>query len=451
MTDQQRFDAVGYVNPVVRTPNIDALAGESIVFTRAYTTNPSCVPARAALFTGKYPSRCGAPTYITYLPDDEVTFQQRLRDAGYRTAAVGKLHFGETNIERGYEDVCLVDSHGPKPNGDDDYQQFLRAEGQTENDLIEPAGRLLHHWKGNLRYYPDEFVGEKAKHWLTESRPTDKPWYLHVSFPGPHSPFDGTGLPEAALYDEASLPLPETTPEDLDGKPPHFLEHWRRIAESAGGSAFLSDEEIRRARLGYYANVSYIDRKIGEILEALRATGEYDNTLIILTTDHGEFMGEYGTLYKGQFLSEALMHVPFLIKPPVANFEGRCEDAFASTVDIPATCMAAAGEAVPADMDGTDLAPLWLSPENAERRADIYMEAQGLRGIRDERYKLVHYLDRDYGELYDLIDDPWERRNLWDDASLAEVKARLIGRILDHLLQTEPRIDEEWNYGAAKI
>ena len=114
MTDEQRFDHLGGVNPSVKTPHMDALAQDGVLFSRAYTPNPSCVPARAALFTGKYPHQCSAPTFITYLPKHEKTFMSYLQGAGYYTAVVGKQHFGGSDIEHGYDYEDIVDSHGPE-------------------------------------------------------------------------------------------------------------------------------------------------------------------------------------------------------------------------------------------------------------------------------------------------------------------------------------------------
>lgn len=455
MTDEQRFDAIGYANPGVQTPHIDALARQGIAFTRAYTSNPSCVPARAAIFTGRYPSQCGAPTYITHLPADEVTFQAILRDAGYHTAVIGKQHFGRTDIDRGYDYEDIVDSHGPKgtiaerSTCADSYERFLHDAGfRSPNELSESDGPFARRWKSEPRFHVDAYVGDRAVEWVDDRRPDDKPWYLCVSFPGPHQPFDGIGLPHADLYDEASIDLPQTEPSDLDDKPPHFMDLANKI--NGKGGRPLTDDEVRHLRKSYYATVSLIDEKVGALVEALETSGDLDNTLVIFTSDHGDYLGDFGMVYKGQYLSEALMRVPFIVKPPsTATRVGREDDALVSTVDIPATCLRAAGVDIPDNMSSRDLSHFWGEAQSWDD--DVYMEAQGLRGIRRDRWKLVHYEDRDYGELYDLEADPDERHNLWGDPAHSAVRAELRARVLNHIIKLSPRAEMKWNVRAPEI
>lgn len=460
MTDEQRFDAVGYVNPRVHTPNLDALARESVVFSRAYSTNPSCVPARAAIFTGRYPSQCGAPTFITCLPPEETTFQALLREAGYHTAVIGKQHFGRTDIDRGYDYEEINDCHAPTadmtalPPDAAPYLHFLHREGFTSRDqLVAPDTRFTRRWIAEPRLHVDDFVGDRARNWLQNRRPASGPWYLCVSFPGPHQPFDGIGLPEAALYNQTDVNPPIGGPDHLADKPPHFRRQLDRILARNGesGPNHVTESEARRARVAYYANVTLIDRKIGELLADLKATGDYENTMILFGSDHGDFLGDYGTIYKGQFLSEVLMRIPFLIKPAISNFEGRIENGFVSSIDIAPTCLAAARAPLPSSLAGRDLSAAWCNPGAFERPHAVYMEAQHLRGIRTERYKLVHYAGRDYGELYDLEHDPGECRNLWSHPDLAGTRSALRGKLIDALLRLEPRSEEAWNRGAPEI
>jgi arylsulfatase len=442
MTDEHRHDCVGYVNPAVKTPHLDALARDGVAFVNAYSTSPSCVPARAAIYTGRYPSQCGAPTYITYLPAHETTFMTRLRAAGYHTAAIGKQHFGRAAVARGYDYEDLVDGEAGERNTS--YTRHLRDAGVKQAELRESAGRFVSRWKGEARFHMDDWVGEQAVAYLRDQCPRDRPWFLTVSFHGPHQPFDGLGLPTEKEYERTAIPAPVATAEDLKDKPPHFAD----LASRAGG---LKPEEVALIRRSYYSKITYVDRKIGQIVAALRTRGEYDNTLIVFTSDHGDYMGEFGMVYKGQYVSEALMRIPMLAKPPVAGFRGRTETGFVYNFDIAATSLAAAGVALPPEMSAQDLAPYWQDPNNAARRKYCFLDAQTIQGVRDARWKLVHYRDREYGELYDLSVDPFERRNLWNDAAAAAEKARLRGVLLDHLIAILPRAEEQWNKGAPKI
>jgi arylsulfatase len=441
MTDEHRSDCVGYENPVLHTPNLDRLAAESVVFTRAYSTSPSCVPARAAIYTGRYPSQCGAPSYITYLPRAETTFMSRLQDAGYYTAAIGKQHFGDTDVRRGYDYEDLVDFENDA-SGPTSYTRHLAAAGLQPKQLRKPAGRFANAWQADQRYHIDDFVGEQARRWLRDRCPRDKPWFLTVSFHGPHQPFDGLGLPYEKLYSGKTIDLPQTTAADMAGKPPHFGDLARR-------STGLSGDEIRNIRRAYYSKISQIDAKIGGILDTLKARGEYDNTLIVFTADHGDYMGHFGMVFKGQYLSEALMRIPMLAKPPIAGYQGRRETAFVQNFDIAPTCLAAAGLPVPPSLSARDLSPFWKG--SASPRTHCFLDGHTLQGIRDDRWKLVHYRDRPYGELYDLQADPWERKNLWDDASRSDIKSALHAKLLDHLIATGRRAEAEWNTGAPEI
>jgi arylsulfatase A-like enzyme len=443
MTDEHRSDCIGYSNPAVKTPHLDALARDGVAFTNAYSTSPSCVPARAAIYTGRYPTQSSAPTYITYLPRHETTFMRRLRAAGYHTAAIGKQHFGASDIDRGYDYQDLID--GTADERGSSYAAHLRSTGVKQANLREPAGRFAFRWKGDPRLHIDDWVGERACRYLREQCPKDRPWFLTVSFHGPHQPFDGLGLPTENEYAGAAIPKPVATADDLRDKPPHF-------ADLAKRSGALRPDEIETIRRSYFSKITYIDRKIGQIIEELRARGEYDHTLIVFTADHGDYMGEYGMVYKAQYVSEALMRIPMLAKPPVAGFRGRRETAFVQNFDIAATSLAAAGIALPAEMSARDLSPFWSAGEaGAPRREFCFLDAQGIQGVRDARWKLVHYRDRDYGELYDLTADPYERRNLWNDAGAAQEKVRLRTVLLNHLLAIQPRSGEEWNKGAPKI
>ncbi len=447
MTDEQRFDTLGAVNPVVKTPNLDALAADGVLFTRAYTPNPSCIPARAAMLTGKFPHQCGAPGYITHAFDHETAFTALLQDAGYHTAYIGKLHLATSGMTRGFDYQDIVDGHGPKPEAPEQnsYQRWLHDAGFRRRDELLTWNRetpLLADWLADPKYHIDEYVGNRGRDWLVE-RPLDgQPWFCAVSFPGPHMPFDGGNLPEADLYAPDDINMPLTTYDMLAAKPPHNA---MADSETPEPRRSYDADQIRRLRRCYYANITQIDRKIGEIIAALKARGEYDNTLIVFTTDHGDYMGDFGLVAKGQHIHEVLMRIPFIVKPPAGGVAGKRESALISSVDIAATCLAAAGAPVPAGMASQDLSPYWQTQEDLNDRGVVYMEAGGIRVLRDQRWKYCHYRDRDYGELYDLETDPWETTNLWDCPDLAGLKADFSRQLVDRLIALSPKADVAWN------
>lgn len=476
MTDEQRWDAAGFRNPEVITPNLDELHKDSVDFTRAYTTNPSCIPARAAIFTGRYPSQCGAPGYMTALPETETTFMKLLRDGGYYTAVVGKQHFWKSEIERGYDYEDIVDEHEPPDvisleMGEDyfglpankttapevsSYVKYLYDHGfRKGSELYRQVNEKgIFEFFGEEKFYVDAYVGNRGLEWLEERRPKDRPWFLTLSFPGPHMPFDGLGLPDSGQYDEACLTVPATGVEDLFWKPPHYLDIVRKYGDvdlvnhtSPNG---FTEAEIRLMKKAYYSNTTLIDRKIGEVVKKLRELRLYDDTMIIFTSDHGDYMGEFGVASKAQYPSEALMRIPFLLKPALRDFKGYEEPSFVSSVEIAATCLTAAGLPVPSEMQGRSLTG-FFERETAVRKTVMYMEARDIRAVRDERYKLAYYAGRDYGEFYDLTIDPVEKYNLWDDPRIQREKERLMRLLMDQLISLGENAAVEWHPTAPPI
>jgi len=446
LTDEQRWDQIGLVNPIVKTPNLDGLAEDGVLFERGYTTNPSCVPSRAAMMTGKYPSQCGSPTYVTYLPNYEHTFMSMLHDAGYHTAVVGKQHFGDTEIDRGYDYEEIVDSHfAPADLGAvaqrNTWFDYLEAEGiKGIDDLVDTLFAHVQRWKADVKYHVDSFVGRRALRWLQEDRPDDQPWFFCASFPGPHSPIDGIGLPHEALYKNTDLDSPHTTAADLQGRPSHQL-----IAHGTTEPGELNDGQYRQARLGYYANISLIDEQIGRLINCLKTEGLYDNTLIIMVSDHGTYLGEFGKLGKSQCLSEVLMRIPMIIKPPAGGATGKRESSFTNLVDVAATLLSAADVPIPESFAGRDLSKYLQSEDDLNDREQIYMEAGGLRGLRAGDWKITHYQDREYGELYNLAEDPWEKENLWDIPEHHGRRDAMRIAILDEVVRISPRNSTSWN------
>ena len=450
MTDEQRHDCLGSVNPVVKTPHLDSLASQGIQFTRAYTTNPSCVPARASMMTGKLPSQCSSPTFLTHLPDSETTFMTLLQEAGYYTAVTGKQHFASSQVEHGYDYEDIIDEHMPPKVLKDgsSYVHFLKNRGhRTNQKLTKEVGRFCEEWIGQPEEYVDSYVGDKALKWLQDKRPKGQPWFKCISFLGPHMPYDGLGLREESKYSEDEIDLPKTYPSDLKNKPSFYKAN---AFDGEGNparnpSGHFTEKEIKQTRLSYYSNMTAIDNKIGAIVSCLKEIGEYENTVIFFTSDHGDFMGDFGMLGKGQYLSEVLIRVPFIVKPPIENYKGQLKDEFVSNMDIAATCLRLASAPIPESMQSCDLSLFWEEPYKNWGRNHLYTEAQELRSIRNEQFKLIHYSNRNYGELYNLTEDPDERFNLWDLKDYTQIKIHLLSSLITEMTHSELKIDSKWN------
>lgn len=461
MTDEQKVNCVGYNNKDVKTPNIDKLKCESVNFINGYTTNPSCVPARAAIFSGKYPSQCGAPDFITPLESTETTFMKRLRDEGnYYTAVIGKMHFAGAKVEHGYNEEWIVDNHYPHFDEDNCYTSFLKENGFTNIDeLIQRDGKFAWRWIAPERYHVDTFLGEKGAKWIKDNASSKKqPWFLTISFPGPHQPYDGFGLATENIYDESKLSLPKSCQDDLKNKPDYYMEQLRTGSGNPGEMPVIdaTEEQTRHAMKSYYAAMSNIDKKIGEIIKNLKESGEYDNTVIFYTADHGDYMGEFGMFGKGQYLSEALMKVPLLMKPAIANFKGHDEERVGYNFDIAPTCLDIAGVDIPSDMSAKSLLPCIEEDSYYKELKDcekdiVYFEANKVRGVIRDGWKLIYYQNRNYGELYDLTDDPYEIDNVYDKEAFSQIKYGLIEILCDKMIELGRNSKIVWNYDAPEI
>ena len=250
------------------------------------------------------------------------------------------------------------------------------------------------------------------------------------------------------MYDPAEIDMPETDFEMLEKKPPH---NSRRHGDPPPSFEPLTNEEIRMIRHAYYANVTLIDEKIGAIIEALKARGKYENTLIFFASDHGDFMGDFQLLGKGQNIMEVLMRIPFIIKPPEGGAVRKVESSLVSAIDIAATCLSVAGAELPGDMASRDLSRYWQSTEDLDDRDAIYMEASGIRCIRTRKWKYSHYINEPYGELYELESDPWEKENLWDCEEHVLIKHDLQTQLLNKLIELSPRSHIPWIKGAPPL
>ncbi len=451
MTDQQRFDALSCVNSEIKTPHLDELIRHSVHFTKARCVNPSCVPSRAAIFTGKYPSQCECPMFITKLPKSEKTFMSMLRDVGYYTAVIGKQHFAGSEIEKGYDYEDIIDGHGtfaPEKNLGS-YINFLRENGVDPKTVSEDGFISGATWKADTKYHIDSYIGEQGKKWVAECAPNiEKPWFFTLSFSGPHHPYDGVGTDFEELYDEKELSMPTTSYDDLNEKPPHFkkMDGYAHI--------YLKDftkEDYIKTKKSYYANMSLIDEKIGEVIAQLKADNLYDNTMIVFTSDHGDFMGDYGMVEKLQCLTDSLMRVPLFVKPPVKDYVGYKTSDNVLNIDIAATCLELAEAQIPKEMQSFTYTPYWDKQKTKKVRNGVYMEAGEIKGCVIDDIKVVHYIGRDYGEIYDLNKDPLEVKNLWSDNKYEAHKLKAYAFIMAEMYKQTPEWDTPWNIGTPEI
>ena len=457
-TDQQRFDTIGEFGfDHMETPNLDRLVREGVTFTDCHITAPSCAPSRASLFTGYYPHTTGI-----YRNGDEWRhgWVEDLSESGYYTVNVGKMHTAPYDADMGFDERHIVENKdrylGPVPAGEpplpgekfylDEWDRALLARGVTKQQrefyrewdgYEERLGAF--EWELDEDLHPDVFVGDRAVQWLDSMPKFEQPLFMEVGFPGPHPPFDP--VPRwIETYEDRDFPIPPVEKADLDGQPEpldELREHHEEMDHDSVSHRVNADEELRhRQRAYYYANVSMIDEKVGEILDALEANG-YENTVVVFTSDHGEALGDHGHSQKWT-MYDIVTRVPTIVWAPDRFEGGRRIEELCQLFDLGPTILELAETPVPESMEAESLLPA-LDGADWDGRDYVFAEHARdgiLRGtafmtmIRSDEWKLVHFVDSDEGQLFDLAADPDERTNLWDDPSVREKRDELLDRIL---------------------
>ena len=458
LTDQQRLDTIGALgHSHMDTPNLDRLVDEGITFTNCHVTAPSCAPSRASLFTGHYPHTTGV-----YKNGDtwRHSWVEELSEAGYYTLNVGKMHTAPYETPMGFDERYVVENKdrylADVPNDEpplpsdryylDEWDKALRARGllkqqrefyRQREDYEDRLGAF--EWTLSADTHPDVFVGELAVDWLDRVPKLDRPLFMEVGFPGPHPPYDP--LPEyAERYMDQDLPLPEVTQADLDSQPPPLQALRRHHAavdhDSVSYDLDPTEEQLHRLRAHYYASVTMIDEQVGAIVDALAANGYGGDTVVIFASDHGEMLGDHGHIQKWTMYEE-VTRVPAIVWWPNRFEGGRRIDDLYQLFDLGPTVLELADTTVPEPMAAKSLIPAlngddWDGREHVyaeHARTGILRETEFMTMVRSEDWKLVHFLDEEFGQLFDLSTDPAERENRWDDPDAAERKAELLAQL----------------------
>ncbi len=441
VTDQQRFDAVGWCNPAVVTPALDALARDGVRFTRAYSSAPSSTPARAGLLTGLSPWGHGLLGYGRVAEHYACEMPQLLRDAGYWTLGIGKMHWTPQNATHGFH-ATLVDESGREesPYFKSDYRKWLAckapgvdpdATGIGWNDHAAAAYALPE------ELHPTVWTADRAVEAIEGYR-GEAPLFLVVSFARPHSPYDP---PQRLLDRYADREIPGPAVGDWCAEAGRLTDP-RQDPQAPYGD--FGEEYVRRSKRHYYASVTFIDEQVGRIVEALRARGMYDEALICFTSDHGDMMGDHHH-WRKTYAYEGSTHIPFLVKFPAGAERvpaaGSADDRVVELRDVLPTMLDAAGAAIPAEIEGLSLfgrGPWrpWLDLEHAT----CYSRDNYWCALTDGRWKYVCFLRTGAEQLFDLEADPSERHDLAADPHFAATLSLWRGRMVDHLAVR----GEEW-------
>jgi arylsulfatase len=464
-TDQQRWDSLGtYGNTHVQTPAIDGLAAEGVLFDQCYVQSPVCAPSRASLVTGQYPSVHGLWANGVALPAGANLFSRSLAEGGYDCGMIGKMHLaacfqGRTEPRQpndGYRVYRWAHdpSHGSPEN---DYHRWL---AERHPDLLEAAaagGPRVRHQPAGFDTMPTEahysrWASERAIEFLEDRPDPGHPFFLWVNFYDPHHPFVA---PQEYLdrYDPETVPLPVGYEGELETKPD--IQRQASAESYAGHARGYGDHaphEIREIIAAYYAMVTLIDDETKRILDRLADLGLDENTLVIFTSDHGEMLGDHQLLLKGPMLYEMAVRVPLIMRWPGVLPAGERRDALVQWIDLNPTLMDAAGLDPLPGSQGMSLLPLARGEDGAPTRnwaiceylnsGHPYDPPVYMTMLRHDRWKLIveHGTPATSrprtGELYDLVADTHELRNLWDDPAAAETRIALERYLMDVMVAT---------------
>jgi N-acetylglucosamine-6-sulfatase len=444
LTDDQRYDAMGRVGnpPWLRTPNIDRLANEGLLFKNAFCTNSLCAPSRSSFLTGKYCNKTGVVDNFRDLPAENTIFPQLLQQAGYETAFIGKWHMGSQN--------------GPQP-GFDRWVGFV-GQGVYFDPVLNIDGKDSKH-----SGYMTDLLNGFALDFLKKKR--EKPFCMYLCHKAVHD-FRDPAPRYAKLYDREIYLLPPNANYSLEGKPNCVRE---RSDTLKSGKFPPEPEKWQEYTRQYYRCLAAVDDGVGQILKTLDELGERENTIIVFAGDNGYFLGEHG-LWDKRFAYEASIRIPFIFYFPKMIAPGSVRDEIVLNIDYAPTMLDLAGVPIPLYMQGKSLRPLlevkktkWredflyhyhievdLSKMTSEEKDKFYKQWKDLgldpapllvpenMAVRNKEWKYITYPGaNETDELYNLVNDPYEMKNLISDPKCANVVKKMKVRLV--LLEQETR------------
>lgn len=505
VTDQHRADHLGcYGNPIVQTPNLDDIAAKGQRWDRFYVANPICMPNRASIMTGRMSSLHGARHNGIPLSRDHTTFVELLKDAGYNTGLIGKSHLQSftglpaTNqyepqpglhtprqdlrdaykrnrhskdydlevvpdwnrpmADRidddfyGFDHVEIAADHADAASGD--YLLWARSQNPEFDTLVGPGNALPDNrinapqaWRTAVpeELYSTSWIADRAQTWLADQAEEEAPFFLQMSFPDPHHPFTPPGK-YWDMYDPADIPLPASFGNG-DLPPIHAMREAMENGTDPRDNQnpfTVTDDEARALIALTYGSITMIDDAIGRVLARLETLGLADNTVVIFTSDHGDYMGDHGLMLKLLLHFQGTIRVPFIWHDPAQPEDGRVNADLGSSIDISATILARAGVQAFNGIQGRDLMtedpPEAIIVEEDSQRPMIGFERpQRIRTIVTDRYRMSLRQGEDWHELYDLQKDPLELENRFFDPAFADTRHELTEIMLRRMIALQDR------------
>lgn len=443
MTDQHRGDSLGCMgNEAVISPHIDRLAEEGSLFVCGYSSTPSSTPGRAGLLTGLSPWHHGQLGYGRVAEKYTYEMPRMLRELGYYTFGIGKMHWFPQKALHGFH-ATLVDESGrvESPDFISDYREWFQLQAPGRNPDVTGIGWNDHGaaaYKLDERLHPTAWTGQTACE-LIRNYQDERPLFLKVSFARPHSPYDP---PQRFLDLYKNAKIPEPAVGDWCGR--YAQEKDPATGPSDAPFGNFGKEYAVRSRRHYYANISFIDDQVGQIIQTLKEKGMYDNALICFTSDHGDMLGDHYH-WRKTYPYEGSSHVPFIVKWPemlkVAAPAGGTIDQPVELRDFLPTFLEVAGGTVPPDMDGKSLLGLvgqrpvaWRKYIDLEH-ATCYSEDNYWAALTDGKIKYIWNFHTGREQLFDLARDPKEVHDCSADATYAARLQELRKAMADHLAE----------------
>jgi len=489
-TDEQRSDHLGCMgHSILKTPNIDRIAAEGVLFRNCYTSSPVCMPARATMITGLTNRASGVRSNGISLPEDIPTLPGLLAEAGYRTHSVGKLHLKTWGKPGGF-DITEVETPEENPErriywdkgmikkSPDNYYGF-----QTQDSAQGHVNYINGDYKTWLdENHPGAFAGYACRrldpkpleiapelhynNWIADrsidfinvQSGKEQPFFLWCSFPDPHEPFAAVKKWSDA-YADVEIELPQCTTE--------LSAHSRSETMNAlgAGTEVQDAEYVKECTRQTYGMISHIDEQIGRVLDSLAEFRMAENTVVMFISDHGDQLGEHGLFYKGLYPYDAHAHIPFVVKVPWIEQKGRVVADVVSMLDLVPTVLDLAGVDQPEDelmtecwlekhqpiassLPGEVLTPVLLDGERPKRRNALVELDSDIKSAPDliqmrtlvtNEYKLIYYAPGNEIMLFDRKNDPGEMNNLANDPEYQSVIVDLCKQLLREISRTESR------------
>jgi arylsulfatase A-like enzyme len=495
MTDQQQAASLSvYGNEDVRTPGAELLAEHGVVVDGHICNYPACTPARATVHTGRYPHTTGVRALHIHLPEREISLPLVLRSAGYETALIGKNHvFADGSVVSQFRDGGLALRDWPRR-----FRELpsLTTQLADEGALVDVRPQLFDSWftadhsapegaeYDELRAFSSQawlwrshaavattpfppercttdVLRQRAEAFIRERRSSERPWFLWLSFPDPHNPYQAPE-PYASMYNPDDVAIPPV--DDLEGKPER-----QRIASRMSGMHTATEDDVRRLMAMQLGQVSFIDNALRSILDVLEQSGLDRRTIVAFTTDHGGYVGDHGAVHKSVAFYDALIRLPFVLSWPGTLAARRLERGFLEQVDLMPTLLDLAGVPVPPGVQGASMAGALAGTSALRERAfaecgeqrdpvswddlpflpdgpfdarffgwDGFVEGWLGKGkmVRNDDWKYAWYANGDV-ELYDLVADPEELVNLAGRPEHRALEETFRDQLLEFCVATE--------------